>query len=165
MSPNEAEKEENAEELLRNVTADYDRRKRRKPRFSVGERVRVLSKRDHFARSYDDTYAEAHFRIAEIFTRMPIPMYAVEDLKGVRRKGRLYAEQMQRVSNEARIYKVERVLKRRTTRGVRWVKIRWLGYGPEFDSWIRETEVTDTFEQDGASSTEDEDEDEEEEKD
>jgi hypothetical protein len=153
MSPNEAEEEKNADRLLRNVTDEYARRKRRKPRFSRGELVRVLKKKGSFARSYDDTYGEPHFRIAEIFTRMPIPQYAVEDLRGVRRRGRLYAEQMQRVHNPDSIYKVEKIIKRRTRRRVKQALVRWLGYGPEFDTWLPETDVADHFERDEASTT------------
>jgi Chromo (CHRromatin Organisation MOdifier) domain len=140
MTPLEAEKDENQGKLFTNHNDRYNKivAKRKKPKYEVGEVVRVkkLVPTKGFERSYHQGFKMEHFKIIKVDTRMPIPMYQLQSLDTNEIiRGNFYAEQLQPVKSD--VFLVETVLRTRKLRnGKVQLFVKWVGYGPEHNSWI-----------------------------
>ena len=92
MSPNEAHKKANEEWLRAKFLEDYDRHKKKfynkKPKFQIGDTVRVAKKRSTFDRGYEPT-TEVETRVVE---DVPLTTPTVYKLTGKRRK--YYGQEM-----------------------------------------------------------------------
>ena len=115
MSPIEAEKEENQVSLSRIHDDRIRKHKTKKPKFKVGEMVRIALIRSKFGRGYTPSFSEEVWKVAEVKTNLSYPRYIVQDLEG---------EELSSVLNENELvsytpkdgYKIEKILKRRTKR-------------------------------------------------
>ena len=106
----------------------------KRPKFKVGDRVRILKKKKTFEKGFTPSWTEELFTVCEVKPTNP-PTYAIEDTKGERIQGTLYEQELQKTTQE--IYRIEKVLKRRTTRDkVKEVYVKWRGYSNAFNSWI-----------------------------
>ena len=60
-------------------------------------------------------------------------LYKLEDLSGEHMKGNYYPEQLQPTNQS--IYRVDKILEKRTHRGKAQVLVKWTGYSDKFNSW------------------------------
>jgi hypothetical protein len=147
MTPAEAELKEN-QTLVRDAhNARYTKilAKRKKPKYSVGERVLVKSlPANRFHRGYDRSFKDEQFEIVQVKTRMPIPMYILKSLdKGDVIEGGWYAEELQPVKGD--VYKVESVLGKRRRAGKTQLLVKWVGWDASHNQWIDEEQVVDKY--------------------
>jgi transposase InsO family protein len=104
------------------------------PKFKVGDTVRIALKKGTFAKeSTAQRWSHELFTVNEVLLTKPTT-YKVLDYKKEPILGIFYETEMQKVKLPTE-YKVEQILKERTKNGRKEVLVRWLGYGPEFDSW------------------------------
>ena len=69
-----------------------------------------------------------------------MPVYLVKDAIGRKVEGKFYENELSLVRGlDQKEYKIEQYIKERGNK----VLVRWLGYGPEFDSWINKSDVKD----------------------
>lgn len=69
-------------------------------RFEIGDIVRIINDRFVFKRSYDKNFSNELYKIIEIKTNMPIPMYKVQTINSKNKeilKGSFYSEELQLV--------------------------------------------------------------------
>ena len=100
MSPNEAEKPGRASAIRRIQEKHYAKVKRIKPRFKIGQTVRISKFKDHFDRGFTQQFQKEIFRIKSIFTRLPIPTYELQTLDGEETLiGNFYANELTKVNN------------------------------------------------------------------
>ena len=64
------------------------------------------------------------------------PVYKIKDYNGEELEGVFYAEELQRVVKKDDVYKVEKVLAKKTVGGKVKVLVKWRGYPNTFNSWI-----------------------------
>ena len=139
MSPLQAEKPEHdlavKDMLNRHYLSFFNRKQRKKPKFALGDTVRVSKLKNPFMRSYKDQSNEELFEIIEIRSGMPIIMYRLKSLEKLDEiRGAFYESELTKLDLE--LFDVERVLKRRVRRGVPQVLVKWRGYNAVFNSWI-----------------------------
>ena len=67
-------------------------------------------------------------------------MYTVQDLLERPIEGTFYEEELQMVKSHD-IFRIEKVLKKRTKNKKTEYLIRWSGYGSDFDSWIQSSDI------------------------
>jgi len=108
-----------------------------KPVFKVGDQVRVYRKKRAFSKGYEKNWTDEVFTIARIKLSNPV-VYYVKDINGGEIKGAFYREELNRVQKDKEAYwDVEKVLrKRRRADGTMEYLVKWLGYGPEHNSWV-----------------------------
>ena len=82
MSPSEGEKSKNASKIRNIHEKKYARVKRKKPKFKVGDEVRVSVLKSKFSREYHQRFREEVFKIKSVSTKLPIPTYTLSDYKG-----------------------------------------------------------------------------------
>ena len=110
--------------------------------FKPGDRVRVVLIKEKFDREYGQKWSGEVFVIVSRRKRDGIPIYVLKDWNGVPVEGTFYQQQLQKVIvDEEGLFKIEKILKRRRRNGVNEVLVRWLRWGPRFDSWIREDSI------------------------
>ena len=120
-------------------------KKKRTPKFkfNVGDKVRVSYTRKPFDRVYD-----IHFS-GEIFTVIHrkknisnVPVYKLDDIAGDVIIGSFSNEELQKAYvTDDTVCKIEKVLKKRTYRGVKQVYVKWLCYPRKFNSWVDASSV------------------------
>ena len=62
--------------------------------------------------------------------------YEIQDHTGKKIIGRFYEEELSVIKKKDNMFRIEKVLRRKTVRGKKMALVRWKGYGPESDSWI-----------------------------
>ena len=113
--------------------------KSRKAFFKEGDKVRLSIIKNKFDKGYFRKWTEELFVIDTIKLSDPIT-YTVKSLNGEKVKGTFYKEQLQK--SKQTIFHIEKVIgKPRVKNGIRQVKVKWSGYGDEYNEWIPETEV------------------------
>ena len=110
----------------------------RNPRymFRVGDHVRISKVKQHFDKGYLPNWTEEIFTISHVLTKYDPPQFKLVDWSGEDIQGSFYAAELQLVDKPDE-YMIERVLaERRAPNGEREYLVKWLGYGPQFNSWV-----------------------------
>ena len=84
MTPLEAEKEENEPIVRQTYFKRYFKagEKKRKPKFSLGDSVRIYKERGTFHRGYMEDFSEEIFTISKVLTNLPVPRYQLKEYNG-----------------------------------------------------------------------------------
>lgn len=109
---------------------------RRKAIFRVGDYVRLSKYRTTFEKGYTPNWTTEIFRIRKVQYNTDPITYLLNDYQKHEIKGSVYAEELQPVKHP-NVYLVEKVIRKRN--GQAYVK--WLGFGPEHNSWISENDI------------------------
>jgi Chromo (CHRromatin Organisation MOdifier) domain/Integrase core domain len=145
-TPQQAENNNNGEHLkLALIQQEQVKKIKRKiPNLKVGSFVRIAKQKGKFARSYDEQTMQEIFKIKSVDTRKPIPLYHLTDYDGTEDIiGGFYEFELTPV--ETTVFRIEKILKKRTYRGKRQIYVKWKGFGDKYNSWIDETNVSKQF--------------------
>jgi len=124
----------NASELYKKLYSN-DKVKNKKPKFKVGDTVRIEKHKLTFSKGLAK-FTDEIFTIAKVqTTKYPI-IYRIKDDNNEEIKGIFYENDLCRASSET-TWRVE-VLKRRVRKGIKEIFVRWIGYRDKYNSWIPE---------------------------
>ena len=90
-----------------------------KPKFKVGDRVRISKYQNIFAKGYTPNWSEEVFVVSKIKNAIPW-IYVIRDLNGEEITGSFYEK-----------FGIEKVLKRKGNK----LYVKWKGYDNSFNSW------------------------------
>jgi hypothetical protein len=117
------------------------------PKFEVGDYVRVQEHRAVFEKGWNK-YTDKLFRVTAVDDDQGMNLYHLEDTLQRELPGRFYERELVKASSTAetttRIAGVVRTAtgaprRRRNPNGDGHQQlVRWIGHGPEFDSWVDE---------------------------
>ena len=93
MTPVEASKVENELTVYENLYPDEEN-KIKKPKFKVGDRVRISKKKSTFEKGYTTRWTREIFVIEQVLNTNPVT-YKINDLKGEEIKGGFYEQELQ----------------------------------------------------------------------
>ena len=142
MSPNEAELTANkskvnyAMSIYRHKAMMKERSKtgkKKKPKFEIGDHVRILSHKNKFSRGYTRTFTIEVFQVDKILSHLPITMYTLKDLNNIEIHGNFYPEELSIVKGN--VFKIDKILKTAKIRGVKKNFVKWEGYPDSYNSW------------------------------
>ena len=117
--------------------------RRRKPKYAVGQHVRISVAKSIFTKGYEYRFTEQLYVITKVIPHL-IPMYEVKDLQDEPIKGKFYESELSLVRNADNLQKefvVDKVLKETKKRYF----VSWVGYGPEHNSWIDKNALRSPF--------------------
>ena len=129
MTPIEASKKENELTAWHNLYPDRYKIHNLRPKFSVGDEVRITKKKKVFEKGYTTRWTEEIFTIKKIQNTDPIT-YKLEDLQGEEIKGSFYEQELQKTAQQ--IYRIEKIIKKEKGKSL----VKWKGYSDKFNSWV-----------------------------
>ena len=132
MSPSEVSKKENEKQVLTNLYEDEIFLKPEKPKFSIGDKVRISKyKRRVFDKGYTPNWTEEVFVVDKVVLTKPVT-YNVVDILGEKVEGSFYEKELQKAKQQT--FRIEKVVKRDYKKKKALVK--WKGYSDKFNSWV-----------------------------
>ena len=138
LSPLQAEKPENSLKVRHENEKRYVKVRRRKPRYKVGQEVRISIQKGKFTRGYNPQQNEEVFKIKTISTTLPIPLYTLQSYDGDETiEGDFYAHELTAVTKDT--FVIENIIKKKKRNGVTWLFVKWRGY--KQPTWIRESDL------------------------
>ena len=130
MTPTEARKPSNHGAVFRHLYfKKMAKLGEKKPKFQIGDKVRLGVKKDLFEKSYIINWSDKIYTIKRVFATRPIT-YKVEDDKGVEHKGKFYEQDLQKTKVDE--FRIQKVLKKTKNSAL----VRWMDYDSSYDSWI-----------------------------
>lgn len=145
-SPNNAMKKENHSDVRKNLEKYYNSRilLRKKAKYKIGDKVRILEKRKNFSKGYHPYFSEEVFKIKKVLINLPQPRYIIvsfDDKEEI--LGSFYERELTKASHEE--YKVEKILKKRVKKNKTEFFVKWLGYSDEHNSWVKAEDITSVY--------------------
>jgi len=135
MTPVEASLKKNEITVWRNLYSDNLRRTSGpKPKFSVGDRIRITKKKTLFEKGYTPRWTEEVFTVSKIQHTDP-PTYKIKDYNDEEIQGTFYEPEMQKTNQD--VYRIERVIRKRGDKSL----VKWVGYPESFNSWVENKDL------------------------
>lgn len=132
--------------VIKNLYGKYwnTNRKQTKNKFNLGDPVRFSSARHVFKKGYKNKWKEEIFRIAKIKYSLPNNLYLLNEWDGTPLAGVFYPYELNKVHvNPESEFRIQKVIARRTNKGKKEIKVRWMGWPPKYDSWLPAEEARD----------------------
>ena len=118
--------------------------KRLKPyKFQIGDVVRVAYNKTRFQKYYQQTWSDQLYIISKRFRRDGIPVYKILNYDGKTEvQGTFYTEELQKTSvTSDSLYKIERIIKKKTVKGKKYSQVKWQGWDDEYSSWVPDSDL------------------------
>jgi transposase InsO family protein len=148
MTPEQAENGRNHDKVRLALSEFYHKARlsRKKPKYKIGDWVRVVNVRGKFTRGYNQTFGPNMYRIRTILVNLPRPMYTLESSGGEIQLDKYYEEELQLIKGtgpNGTIFKVNKIIGRRRNRttGVREVLVNWVGFEENTGTWEDASDV------------------------
>ena len=136
MTPVEASKDENKFKLLENQTSLELGNE--KPKFKVGDKVRISRIKGLFEKGYLPNWSEALYIIDKVKKTNPYT-YTIQDMNGEEVLGSFYTEELQKSTQE--VFRIEKIISKKKINGVMHGLVKWLGYNEKDNSWEPMSEI------------------------
>ncbi|GFU32515.1 uncharacterized transposon-derived protein F54H12.3 [Trichonephila clavipes] len=124
--------EENEEEAWKNLYRNQNKTFS-KPRFQIGDTVRISREKLIFEKGYEQNWTREIFTVYHILRREPT-VYKVKDFTGEVIRGTFYEQELQKVTDSG-YYPIEKILKTRKKNGKFEYFVQFLGYTEKFNMW------------------------------
>lgn len=140
MKPSEVNSEN--EQLLLDTVYNYKRivttraLSRQMSKFKVGDYVRLSKHKTVFEKGYTPNWTAEIFKVVKVQNHTHPITYLIGDINDKEVKGCVYGEELQQVKYPD-VYLVEKIIRKRNGRAF----VKWLGFGPEHNSWISEEDI------------------------
>ncbi len=105
-----------------------------KPRFSIGDKVRITVKKKTFEKGYTPRWTEEVFTVSQVQYTDP-PTYKITDDNNEEIQGSFYEQELQKTTQE--IFRIEKVIRKRGNKSL----VKWLGYPESMNSWVDNEEL------------------------
>jgi L-rhamnose mutarotase len=115
--------------VLESLNSAFNRRfklKVLKPKYKLGDIVRISKKKQIFDKKYLMNWSSEYFRIVSIHPTRPIT-YSLEDLSGEIIQGRFYQEEIKKThlnESERNVYLIEKILRQDKDK----LLVKWIGF-------------------------------------
>ena len=133
MSPSEASKQENEMRVLQNTIEKTRSIPITKPKFKIGDTVRLSRTKAIFEKGYLPNWSEELYIVNKVQETIPIT-YKVKDLLDEEIEGSFYEKELQKTEQE--VYRVEKVIRKKKIDGVEHALVKWSGYNEKHNQWI-----------------------------
>ena len=132
MSPKEASDPENTLIVYNNVNQDPGEFK--KPKYKVGDWVRISRIKGTFEKGYLPNFSREIFKIREVKNSIPTTYY-LDEYDGTPIEGAFYEKELLK-TKFTDTFEVEEVLKTRTVKGKKQEFVKWLGWPDKYNEWV-----------------------------
>ena len=105
----------------------------KRPKFKVGDHVRISKLRKTFKKGYLPNWSEELFTIDKVIRTTPVH-YVIRDEMNVALKGSFYEEELQKVTKVHQLYCIEAILEEQQHKNRPQILVKWSGYPASFNS-------------------------------
>ena len=138
MTPSDARKPSNRQQVFENLYFRKVQKRLRKPKYVVGDKVRITKKKNIFEKGFTVNWTDKIYTITQVLNTLP-PTYKIRDDKE-EIEGSFYEQELQKTYENT--FRIENVLRRiRKPDGTRLVRVKWVGYDSSYNFWIPESEI------------------------
>ena len=103
-----------------------------KPKFKIGDRVRILKKKNTFEKGFTQNWIEELLIVGAVRLTKHVT-YNMKDLKEETINGAFYQQELQKANQE--VYRIDKVLrKRKRNDGTKEALVKWKGYSNDYNS-------------------------------
>ena len=135
MKPINSSKKSN-EDIVRNNLYNFNITNK-KPKFSIGDKVRVSLLKNTFEKSYTSNWNEEIFIIDNIKTSN-FYYYFLKDLQGEKIDGSFYQEELLKTNmKENYLYIIEKIISKNIDRYL----VKWKNYPDKFNSYVNKNDI------------------------
>lgn len=138
MPPVKASLKENEIKILENVINRRKVTSKTKPKFKVGDKVRMSRTKALFEKGYLPNWSEEVYTVERVQKTNPVT-YKIKDSLGEVIEGSFYNEELQKTNQE--IYRIEKVIRKKKIAGVEHALVKWSGYSKKYNQWIPVSEL------------------------
>ena len=135
----------NSKKVFQNIYKVRDTDQQEKPlinpNIKAGDKVRIQYKHKPFDKGYYPNWTDEIFTIEKTDDGDQKVVFRIKDYSGNEVEQRFYPEELQKISEN--LYRIEKVIKRRTRKGIKEAYVKWLNYPESYNSWISEEEIQD----------------------
>ena len=133
MTPAKASLKVNQAEVLQNVIQKTTAIPKSKPKFKVGDKVRISRTKATFEKGYLPNWSEELYIVDKVQETIPIT-YKLKDTLGELIEGSFYQQELQRSKQD--IYRVEKIIRKKKINGIDHALVKWSGYSEKHNQWI-----------------------------
>ena len=143
MTPLEAEKDENEPIVRRTYWKRYIKadKKKRKPKFAVGDTVRIFKERGTFHRGYMEDFTTEIFTINKVLNNLPVPRYKLNEYNGDEVVGSFFEDELVKY-NPPEFYEID-VIKTKGKGKKKQYLVHYRGWPNIYDEWKTISELKD----------------------
>ena len=110
-----------------------------KPKFKVGEYIRLSKVKKTFEKGYEVKWTPETFKIVGIDDKQNPIMYELEDLMDEKVDGKAYSQEMQKTKVPF-VKIIDKVIKRKTEGAKKMVFVSYEGWPSKFNTWMPDSE-------------------------
>ena len=144
MSPLDAEKKENQKLLRLRYYKRYRKvgKKKKPPKYKVGDTVRIWKERGSFHRGYMENFTKEHFKIVKVLKNLPVARYKLVDYNNEPIIGSFFENELIGY-NPDEFYESEVIKQRKTKKGGLEYLVHYIGYPHSMDQWVKASDLKD----------------------
>lgn len=114
----------------------------KKPKFTIGDHVRITRKKGKFEKGYEETYTREIFIISKVLNTNPRE-YKIKSLKGEEIQGRFYEKELGRVVMlDNALYQIEKIIKKRRRNSKLQYFVKYKGWDSSHNEWVNEDQMS-----------------------
>ena len=133
ITPVKAIQEENYMTALQNTVDKTRLIPITKPKFKIGDKVRISRTKALFEKGYLPNWTEELYVTDKVQKTIP-PTYKLKDLLDEEIEGGFYEKELQKSDQE--VYRVEKVIRKKKIDGIEHGLVKWSGYSEKHNRWI-----------------------------
>ena len=143
LSPTEAEKIKNETIVRKTFIKRYNKAglKPPKPKYKIGDTVRIWKFKRVFDRGYHENYTTQYFKISKILTNLPVVRYELEDILGEPIIGSFFENEL--VPFEGMEFHRTEVIDSKGSGKNKKYLVHYLGWPNKFNDWVSEDQLKD----------------------
>ena len=142
MTPTDARKPSNYQEVFKNLYFKKVQSRNIKPKFKIGDKVRISVKKKKFQKGYTINWSDKIYTISAIKASLP-PTYIIQNDKGEKIEGTFYEQELQK--SKVDTFRIEKILRWKTFNGKKFARVKWTGYDSSYNSWVPESDFDGDF--------------------
>jgi hypothetical protein len=139
MTPTQALNKDNYYEVLKNTLNSKPKLIKKKPKFKVGDVVRISRVKEVFEKGFHPNWTQETFEIVKVLNTNPVT-YHIKDMSGEVIEGSFYNEELQKTQLKDTLL-IEEVLKERKVKNKKQYFVKYLGMPKKFNKWINEEDL------------------------
>lgn len=114
----------------------------KKPKFKLGDTVRIAKKLHVFQKKYEQLWSYEVFYISRVLKTNPVT-YIIKDYDGEAIKGTWYQNEIQKIDVSSGIYAIDKIIRTRQLQGRTQYLVKFKGYPDSCNSWIDQSDLFD----------------------